>query len=504
MKNLILYKSRRRGGALLVAMILCGILCVSVAGYLSLIQQQNRASARSQCWNTAMAVVEAGVEEGLQELNSGMQNPGSDGWSYDGTVYTCTRTLAGASQYTVTVDLTSNPGVPTIVARGTVNLPMLACNAPPGFLAAIGTTPSTDTATVSRAVRVRCGKSGILLKAMVAKSTIDLNGNNITTDSFDSSDPNYSTAGQYDPTKTKDNGDIASNATITNSISVGNANIYGHAATGPQGTVAIGPNGGIGGHSWQATHKGVEPGVPPWVTHDANFTFPDTSLPSTAGCLTPVGGLAVTSSSQMVTTTTCPAPGTYSGSISTNTVAWGKSAGTYYTYIAVVYSTNYYDHILSSSTTKYSLNSLSGSTLVLGDSTTLILPSGFSMSGNDKFTIANGGSVTVYAGGTSCAIGGNGVINQPGLAAKFILYCAPSVTTFSLSGNGSFIGILVGPNINISMNGGGNNTIDFIGALVVNSVTMNGHFNFHYDEALKNLSGNGRYLVKSWDEIAPQ
>jgi len=34
------------------------------------------------------------------------------------------------------------------------------------------------------------------------------------------------------------------------------------------------------------------------------------------------------------------------------------------------------------------------------------------------------------------------------------------------------------------------------------TVTMNGHFNFHYDEALKNRP-NGRYLVSSWNEINP-
>ena len=30
---------------------------------------------------------------------------------------------------------------------------------------------------------------------------------------------------------------------------------------------------------------------------------------------------------------------------------------------------------------------------------------------------------------------------------------------------------------------------------------MNGHFSFHYDEALGRLSNNPRLLVTSWDEI---
>jgi len=43
------------------------------------------------------------------------------------------------------------------------------------------------------------------------------------------------------------------------------------------------------------------------------------------------------------------------------------------------------------------------------------------------------------------------------------------------------------------MNGGGNAYEDFIGALMVNSVTMNGHFKFHYDEALSRIGGTGRF-----------
>jgi hypothetical protein len=51
------------------------------------------------------------------------------------------------------------------------------------------------------------------------------------------------------------------------------------------------------------------------------------------------------------------------------------------------------------------------------------------------------------------------------------------------------------------MNGGGNSNQGFSGALMVGSVTMNGHFNFHYDEALGRMPGNGRVLITSWNEL---
>jgi hypothetical protein len=107
----------------------------------------------------------------------------------------------------------------------------------------------------------------------------------------------------------------------------------------------------------------------------------------------------------------------------------------------------------------------------------------------------------VYAAGTSCTVSGNAVINQPGYAADFILYCAPSVTSFTLNGNGGFNGVLVAPSVDLTLNGGGSNPIDFIGAAMVNSATLNGHFHFHYDECLSNYKNNPRYLITAWNEV---
>ena len=104
-------------------------------------------------------------------------------------------------------------------------------------------------------------------------------------------------------------------------------------------------------------------------------------------------------------------------------------------------------------------------------------------------------------GGTSSTIGGNGVVNNGGLASNFMLCCAPSVKSFTLNGNGEFIGVLVGPEATLTMNGGGKANNDFVGALMMSSVSLNGHFSFHYDEALVRTPANGRMLVTSWDEI---
>jgi hypothetical protein len=292
---------------------------------------------------------------------------------------------------------------------------------------------------------------------VVAKRTIDLNGNSMATDSFDSSNPNASTNGQYDQAKAGDKGDVTTNGGIVNASKDSNANIYGKVHTGPDGSLDLGPNGGIGAHVWRATHNGIEDG---YCLQDSNFTFPKTTLPFSSG-LTPSSGAIVTTGGGVTTT-------------------------------------NYYDHILYSA--NYYVPTLSGNTIVLG-SATLVLPNGLNMSSTDTFTIGQSASLSVYAGGTSCTIYANGVTNQSGYAASFILYCTPSVTSLTLNGNGGFTGVIVAPSADISMNASDKSIIDFIGCLMGNSMKMNGIFHFHYDEALANLKTNNRYLITSWEEL---
>ena len=50
---------------------------------------------------------------------------------------------------------------------------------------------------------------------------------------------------------------------------------------------------------------------------------------------------------------------------------------------------------------------------------------------------------------------------------------------------------------------GGKSNADFCGSLMVNSVKFNGHFSFHWDEALSHTKSNNgaRYLNTSRNEI---
>jgi hypothetical protein len=53
------------------------------------------------------------------------------------------------------------------------------------------------------------------------------------------------------------------------------------------------------------------------------------------------------------------------------------------------------------------------------------------------------------------------------------------------------------------MSGGGGTAYDFVGASITGTVIMNGHFNFHYDEALRTRGPIKGYVLTSWNEMAP-
>jgi hypothetical protein len=435
--------------------------------------------------------------------------------------------------------------------------------------------PTDGSPVLSRAVRVTAGRSSLFLKALVAKHGITMHGNGVMTDSFDSTDPAHSDNGMYPSgnlSKLLDNGDIASNDSAIGIVDAGNANVYGHVAVGPKGTISLGPNGGVGTHAWQSFNGGIEPG---YFTDDMNFTFPSVTLPFKVG-LTPTSGTISTTNYTYVsgttnitsstypnpvpasgvqtnatyatvsyipnpvpyglttnvlttttTTTTMPAAGTYLGTYTVTTITSGPKSGrgTYYTYNLITgtnytyptlsytysyatYTTNFtvttasYDNIIQGGAPNlppvdYYVGSLSGSVYVRGNARLVV-------NGNcsvGDLTIDSDGVLQMYVNGSSLSLAGNNTMNRNGYAQRLIIWCTDNVTSLSMSGNAGFTGCIVAPNANMSLNGGGNDNYDFVGSLLINSITMNGHFSFHYDEALKSYGGGSRYIITKWDEI---
>jgi len=462
--KLIRYTTRNSAGSVLIVSLCTAlVLGILLAGYLVYTQTQNISVAKSQSWNAAITVAEAGVEEALAHLNrnapyfdpvEGTNNLACNGWTNLGNNrYGCPRRYLGQNFYDVTITLVGL--TPIIDSIGYVYEPGLQASAPRIMFASAGV--EIPAGYQARKVRLFTKIDSMFSVAMAARSTINLNGNDITCDSFDSADPNYSENGRY-PTgnvnKTKDKGDVATNGEILNTLNLGNANIKGQAKTGPGGTINIGPQGSVGSRAWvEGGNRGIQPG---WSANDMNVVFPPVTLPNTPWIL----------KSQE--------------SITNNGVR--------------------YDYVFTQSGDFYITNS--GNILVTnGVTVRLLVSSNFKMTGNDdRIVIKPDASLKLYMEGASFQLSGQGVVNETGNAANFYYYGLPSNTELKLSGNAAFVGAIYAPNADFSLGGGGNNNYDFVGASVTKTVTMNGHFNFHYDENLARIGAYRGFIPTLWTE----
>ena len=77
----------------------------------------------------------------------------------------------------------------------------------------------------------------------------------------------------------------------------------------------------------------------------------------------------------------------------------------------------------------------------------------------------------------------------------------PSNTSIKFGGNGGFIGAIYAPQAILTLSGGGSTDLHFSGACVTRSITINGHYKFHYDEALGATGPESLYVITSWVEL---
>src|SRR5437867_65892 len=269
-----------RGCVMVVTMCTAGIIMMCLATYLWLVSNHNLSTMRSLAWNSALTIAEAGTEEALtqtqyNDINHLSANNWIDlnnGWYYK------KRYLDSVSYYEVMIKKVDPP---VIISTATVPAPVSTLLPTLNYGFILGTaTPST--AVVKRRIQVNTRRRPLFMGAMVADKSVNLNGQGIATDGFDSSTDQWSTLHKWDATKVKASGDVACNATSTKAIDLGNASIMGHVSSGPGGTVNTG-NALVGDVNWVKTHaKGVEGyGTDAsWVTDDAHFDISQIPFPT--------------------------------------------------------------------------------------------------------------------------------------------------------------------------------------------------------------------------------
>jgi len=430
------------GSAIVLTLVIAGVIALTVAVYLSWANTQNTMAARSQCWNAALPVTEAGLEEALTQLHyTGVSNLSSNGWTA-GTNgwYFKQNYVDGRGYYVVNI---RSIQLPVIVSTGYVPAPLSLAN------------------YVKRRVRVTTTGGAPIAAAVVSKGAISLSGNNVTIDSFNSTDPTASTNGKWDPLKARDKGNVitmahdglTSNGKPLYALDIGDADIKGHVSVIPGATVNLTSGGSVGDLSWvNAGTQGIEAG---WSATDANVGIDDVKPPFSGGYSTPV----LTSGNKVP-----------------------------------------YNYVLDQSV-NYQLSKLSGRVLVTGNAT-LWVTDDVSIGSGDFIEIAAGASLKLYVSAPSASIAGQGVINDGGSANGFQYFGLPTNTSIDYKGNSAFYGIIYAPEAALKLGGGGTTDMDYTGSMTVASLAMNGHYHIHWDEGVQNLLASA-IIVSTWNEVDP-
>jgi hypothetical protein len=239
-------KSREAGNTLLAVMVLIGIIVLALGTYLALASQESRTVKRSLCWNAALPMAEAGIEEALSQLYKNTTNFAADGWT---TNQIKQRSLTNG-YYTVKFSGRSG-GTVTIISTGLVHF--------------------ADDIYISRTVRVVALTSKDFKFPGLMASKILLSGD-LRADSYDSSDPLASTDGFYDPAKAGDSVLIAT--TGSGFAMSGNSFVKGYVAAGAAGTVTASGSASVGDMKWN--RKGIQPGH---FTNNFTMSTPSVVVP---------------------------------------------------------------------------------------------------------------------------------------------------------------------------------------------------------------------------------
>jgi hypothetical protein len=378
------------GSILVITVVTSAIIGSVLCSYLVLVNSRNQGTMRSLAWNTAIPVLEAGIEEALTHLQVDKNAPSANDWTQgelDGKMaYWKRRDLPDGSHYYVTnVNVAST--APFILAAGYVKAPL------------------KDNEYVSRLVMVTTtNPPSVFRYAIAANGVVRLNGQAMV-DGYDSRYPISST----NRTAT---GSIATNSKQEKAIDIGSGHVFGRAVTGPGGTVSV-AGGSVGDLTWPM-NGGLKP---EWSNNDMNVQFQDNSPPATAS-------------------STLPPTQTQLG-VSNITYLTQDSKTTIYKI----------DSFNSNSAKRPMIVTGHVTLWVTGD----FIVSGLGEEAGYVY-IQPGASLNLYVGGTT-SISGGGVVNGTGSPANFSYNGLSSNSTLRYSGAADFIGTINAPEANVIFTG---------------------------------------------------
>jgi hypothetical protein len=431
----------QRGSLLIVTMLLGALLIVALSSFVALNTSSLKMASRSFYALEAMNMVESGLEEAVWSFNQARNGDAAawSGWTItgDSAKRTFSDFVLGANatgSVKVYVDYYNPPTTvqPKVVAQATITLP-------------------NNQGTVSKTVEIKMRRRTYFAAGLVAKDGIKFSGTSASVDSWISDDDNNTAtpAVAYDAaTNKRDRGSIAG-ASVTATLAIGNADIFGTAAVGGSSlsAIAVGPNGKVGTFT---TANGVKD--PTRVATDFTTNLETVTNPTTGTTIASVGSTLGT-------------------------------AGT---------------------TTVWRVPQVTSSFTVEGNVTLIITAaSGVDAialtSAGQGITLAPGATLSIYTAG-DIRVTGNGILNPNNDPASLQIWGTSTSTvaqTIRVAGNGALKGVIYAPNGSIYINGNG----DVMGAVVGKEIDVTGNASFHYDESLGAWSANTPYGITKWREL---
>jgi hypothetical protein len=254
-------KKCEEGSSLFAVMIICLVVGLILSGYLVLSSNRFQMTVRSSDWNSAIPVLEAGVEEALTHMTRDTNAPTANNWTNTtiaGTqVYAKKRSFSDGSYFYVYIkDYASNN--PTVYSQGFIR------------------SPYHTNQYISRLVKVGVtNPPTVFTHALSVSGSVSIAGSPVV-DGYDSRLGNYNTTSNRNAI-----GGIATDSKSTPAVSLSGAHVYGPVSTGPGGTVT---GGTVGDVAWNSSSSGIQPG---WTNNTMNVSFPSNSPPAGTPYLAP-------------------------------------------------------------------------------------------------------------------------------------------------------------------------------------------------------------------------
>lgn len=485
--------SKTNHASALVAVIVTIAILSLLAGVLvSNVNNRRMTLSQGSTWQEALVAAEAGAHQGIAQVEQGVfQNslPASTGPGVASNSMTLSHGGEGSTTVTANYSLTrtyypvngvASPGAPfyRILATGTVALPgskSLSMDSRDAILRKLNLQDSTRTATRTVEAWLQPIYSGTGSFGLRTDGMINLNNSNIFIDSFDSTDLARSYGGvmpgQPYPAGSQNTGMgyynvapynyLAANiSTNFDSLSGGNAYIYGDAKTNGGTLATVVGTGNLQGQLYDDYYEAMLPVyAPQWNVSSGgqvkkSTTFTGGTAASPARYI--VSAISVSGQSQI-------------------TFDFGKTG------VNPDPSKNYVEMYVT------------GSVSTKGNGTT-----------DGSIVIVNGVNVKMYVGG-NVDVSGNGLVNNNSSAASLSIYginpTAPATQTFKLGGSATFYGTVYAPGATLVLNGGGNGG-QFVGSLAGKTASLVGNVQIRYDESLGAATENvlTSFKIASWFE----